>query len=138
MTSVNDLIDTYYSALKAGDHAALAKVLSEDIQVDYYGPPGLFPWQGTWTGLQGFFDFLQIVAENLVIDSVTPLQRIVAETSVVIVLDGQWTIRKTGQVVTASVANIFTVSAGKIGRYQVFTDTAAFGLGLNALRQNAD
>ncbi len=130
MTPANDLIDAYYAALKAGDKAALAEILSDEIQVNYYGPAGLFPWQGTWTGLQGFQDFLQAVSDNLVINSVTPLQRIVTDDAVVIVLKGEWTIRSTDESVTAIVANIFTINAGKIERYQVFTDTAAFGLGM--------
>ena len=133
MHDTNQTIDAYYAALKAGDRGEITALLSDDIQVDYYGPEGLFPWQGTWKGTAQFFAFLDSVAENLTIDAVTPMQRIIAEESAIIVLNGQWTIRKTGAKVTATVANIFTLKHGKIARYQVFTDTAAFGLGVENL-----
>jgi len=127
------LIDRYYAALKAGDRGALAGLLSPDMVVDYYGPEGLFPWQGRWVGLKQFHRFLDIVAENLTIDAVTPLQRMFTDSAAIIVLEGVWTLRDSGAQVRAVVANIFTLQDARISRYQVFTDTAAFGLGLGAL-----
>lgn len=133
MSDTEALIDRYYAALKAGDRAALAGMLTDDMAVDYYGPEGLFAWQGHWSGQTGFFDFLDAVADNLSIDAVTPLQRIFTEDSAVIVLEGAWTLTETGKQVGAVVANIFTLRNRQISRYQVFTDTAAFGMGLGSL-----
>ena len=78
MQNTNQTIDAYYAALKSGDRAAITALLSDDIRVDYYGPDGLFPWQGAWVGEDRFFAFLDAVAENLTIDAVTPMQRVIA------------------------------------------------------------
>lgn len=135
MTSeqTRQILDKYYAALKAGDRPALRKLLSPDMQVDYYGPAGLMPWGGTWSGIDAYFDFLDQVAGNLTIDSVTPEQSIIGDGTAVIVLQGVWTVRETGRQVSATVANIFTFAEGQIARYQVFNDTAGFGIGLGKL-----
>lgn len=129
-----EILDQYYAALKAGDRDALRNLLSPDMQVDYYGPDGLMPWGGRWSGIDAYFDFLDQVAGNLTIDVVEPQQSIVADGVAVIVLNGTWTVRQTGRQVSATVANIFTFADGRIARYQVFNDTAGFGVGLGKLQ----
>jgi len=133
LSAPETLIDQYYAALQAGERTKLAGMLTADMAVDYYGPKGLFAWQGHWAGEDGFFAFLDAVADNLNITQVTPLQRIFSNDSAIIVLEGEWTLRATGKQVRAVVANIFTLRGSQISRYQVFTDTAAFGIGLGKL-----
>lgn len=129
-----EILDQYYAALKAGDRDALRNLLSPDMQVDYYGPDGLMPWGGHWSGIDAYFDFLDQVGGNLTIDVVEPQQSIVTDGVAVIVLNGTWTVRQTGRQVSATVANIFTFADGRIARYQVFNDTAGFGVGLGKLQ----
>lgn len=131
--AARDTLDRYYAALKAGDKAALRDVVSDDIQVHYPAPEGLLPWAGDWNGFEGFEAFVATVGEHLVIDRVEPVEMHVAGDTVITVLSGQWTVKSTGRTVQTKTVNIFTLRDGKIARYQVYTDTAALGIGLGRL-----
>ncbi|WP_299870349.1 nuclear transport factor 2 family protein [uncultured Hoeflea sp.] len=131
--AVRDTLDRYYAALKAGDRAALRGVVSDDIEVHYPAPEGLLPWAGDWSGFERFEAFLKAVGDHLVIDTVEPLSMHIAGDTVITVLKGEWTVKATGRKVRTETANIFTLRDGKIARYQVFSDTAALGVGLGRL-----
>jgi ketosteroid isomerase-like protein len=73
------------------------------------------------------------VGDHLVIDTVEPLAVHVAGDTVVTVLKGEWTVKASARKVRTETVNMFTLSDGKIVRYQVFTDTAALGIGLGKL-----
>ena len=131
--AVRETLDRYYAALKAGDKAGLRGVVSDDIEVHYPAPDGLLPWAGDWIGFAGFEAFLKALGDHLAIDRVEPLAMHVAGDTVVTVLRGEWTVKASGRKVLTETANIFTLSDGKIVRYQVFSDTAALGIGLGRL-----
>lgn len=131
--AVRDTLDRYYAALKAGDGAALRGVVSDDIEVHYPAPEGLLPWAGDWIGFARFEAFLKTVAEYLVIDRVEPLAMHVAGDTVITVLRGEWTVKSNGRKVHTETVNMFTLRDGKIARYQVYSDTAALGVGLGRL-----
>ena len=131
--AVRDTLDRYYAALKAGDREALRGVVSDEIEVHYPAPEGLLPWAGDWSGFEGFERFVATVGDHLVIDTVEPLAVHVAGDTVVTVLRGEWTVKATGRKVRTETVNMFTLNDGKIVRYQVFTDTAALGIGLGKL-----
>ncbi|WP_394691546.1 nuclear transport factor 2 family protein [Hoeflea sp.] len=131
--AVRETLDRYYAALKAGDRVALRGVVADDIEVHYPAPEGLLPWAGDWTGFEGFEAFLKTVGDHLVIDAVEPISLHVAGDTVVTVLRGEWTVKATAQKVQTETVNMFTLRDGKITRYQVFTDTAALGIGLGRL-----
>jgi hypothetical protein len=131
--AVRETLDRYYAALKAGDRVALRGVVSDDIEVHYPAPEGLLPWAGNWTGFDGFETFIAAVGDHLVIDAVEPLAIHVAGDTAITVLKGEWTVKATARKVRTETVNIFTLSDGKIVRYQVFTDTAALGTGLGRL-----
>ncbi|MCO6408646.1 nuclear transport factor 2 family protein [Hoeflea alexandrii] len=131
--AVRETLDRYYAALKAGDREALRGVVSDEIEVHYPAPEGLLPWAGDWAGFDGFESFVATVGDHLVIDTVEPLAVHVAGDTVVTVLRGEWTVKATGRKVRTETVNMFTLHDGKIVRYQVFTDTAALGIGLGKL-----
>ena len=120
-----DPLAAWYAAIRAGDADALAAVATPDLRIAYRGRPGLLPWSGVWSGLDAAREFFDRVAANLEVLEVTPLRRIDAGDVVVIVLSGRWRARRTGSEVTAEVANIFTLRAGRVAAYEVFHDTAA-------------
>jgi ketosteroid isomerase-like protein len=131
--AVRETLDRYYAALKAGDRVALRGVVSDDIEVHYPAPEGLLPWAGDWTGFEGFEAFIAAVGDHLLIDAVEPLAIHAAGDTVIAVLKGEWTVKATARKVRTETVNIFTLRDGKIVRYQVFTDTAALGIGLGRL-----
>ena len=131
--AVRETLDRYYAALKAGDRVALRGVVTDDIEVHYPAPDGLLPWAGDWTGFERFEAFLQTVGDHLAIDTVEPLAVHVAGDTVITVLKGEWTVKATGRKVRTETVNMFTLRDGKIARYQVYSDTAALGVGLGRL-----
>ncbi|TNE34134.1 MAG: hypothetical protein EP348_11550 [Alphaproteobacteria bacterium] len=129
-TETRAILDAYYKALQSGDEARLRALLADDIVVHYHDAEGLLPWGGEWKGYDGFRRFLATVSKHLSVDEVSPQEYHIAADSISVVLNGRWTVRATGRQVAATVANIFTMQGGKITRYQVFPDSAAFALGL--------
>ena len=124
---LQETLDRYYSALKAGDKNAIKAVVSDEIIVRYPAPDGLLPWSGEWVGLDSFFEFLDQVGAHLEILDVTILRTEYFEGGVLVILKGSWMVKATKRTVKATVANIFDIKDGKITGYQVFNDTAAFG-----------
>jgi hypothetical protein len=122
---VTDPLAAWYAAIRAGDAAALERAATPDLRIAYRGRPGLLPWSGTWQGIAAARDFFARVAANLEVLDVTPLRRIDAGETVVIVLSGRWRARRTGREVAAEVVNIFTLRDGRVAAYEVFHDTAA-------------
>ena len=124
------ILDSYYAALKAGDFAALERLLTPDICVRYYGPPGLLPWGGVHQGFAAYRRFLNLVREHLEIIAVEQ-EAVVAEEAWVVVLGrGTWRARATGREIAVNMTNAFRLEEGRIAEYRVYTDTAAFAAAL--------
>jgi len=134
MTTANETIDAYYAALKSGDADAIKAVVAADIAVVYHDTTKTLPWSGTYQGCDAFIEFLASVGAALSIDAVTPIARYVTEETVIVVLDGAWTAKATGRQMTARVANVFTIRDGKVARYEVFPDSAAFAVAIGTLK----
>lgn len=131
--AVRETLDRYYAALKAGDRAGLRGVVADDIEVHYPAPEGLLPWAGDWHGFDGFEAFLKTLGDHLVIDRVEPISVHVTGNTAITVLRGEWTVKASARKVRTETVNMFTMRDEKIIRYQVFSDTAALGLGLGRL-----
>jgi ketosteroid isomerase-like protein len=132
-TAIEATLDAYYKALQSGNENDLREIVAPDIVVQYHDATGLLPWGGTWQGFDAFRTFLSHVAEHLVIEEVEPLEKLIAEKSVVIVLRGKWLVKATGRRVEAVVSNIFTIREDRITGYEVFPDSAAFAVALDRL-----
>lgn len=132
-TETQKILDEYYAALQSGDEARLRAVVSPEIEVLYHDSTDSLPWGGRWTGYDRFRAFLAAVADNLVIENIEPLDRFVSDGTVIVLLKGRWSSRKTGKIVEATVANVFSIQDGFVCRYQVFPDSAGFGLAIGSL-----
>lgn len=89
------ILDSYYAALKAGDFAALERLLTPGVCVRYYGPPGLLPWGGVHEGFDAYRRFLGLVREHLEIIEVVQ-EAVIAEGEWIVVLGrGAWRARAT-------------------------------------------
>jgi len=120
------ILDRWYAALRAGDAAALGAVTTEDVSVSWNGPVGLVPWAGLWEGRAKVITFFKRVAEHLELVSVETLSRIEAEGAVVVVLQGHWRVKATGEELQARAANIFRFEGDLVRSYDVYPDSHAF------------
>lgn len=134
-TETEATLTNYYAAMKSGDREAMRAVVADNITVTYHDSTNILPWGGIWEGFDGFQDFLSVVADHLVIESVVPRDTFIDGNTVIVVLDGKWLVKATGKRAKAVVANIFTMAEGRVARYQVFPDSAAFGLALEHIQQ---
>jgi len=125
-----DLLNAYYDALRSGDEDTLRGMLTEDIEVNYFGPPGLLPWVGRHKGFEAYRIFLERVRNNL--DIVEVVQDcVVTEGEWVVVMGrGRWHAKSTGRRIEANMTNAFRFRDGKVAEYRVYTDTAAFAYAL--------
>ncbi|PHQ69572.1 MAG: hypothetical protein COB93_07725 [Sneathiella sp.] len=110
------ILNQYYVAMKSANEAAFKEVVTDDIVIEYHDSTGVLPWSGTYSGFAGFQQFLATVRENLVIDHVVPQATYIDGNTAIVVLDGTWTSRLTGQK-TQVVVNIFTMREGRVAKY---------------------
>lgn len=135
-TETEATLAKYYSAMKSGDRNAMRAIVSADIIATYHDSTDILPWGGRWEGFDEFQDFLSVVADHLVIESVVPRETLIDGDSAIVVLEGKWLVRATGKRAKAVVVNIFTMAQGKVAGYQVFPDSAAFGFALEHINRN--
>ena len=119
-------IDRYYQALADRDRAALEELLHPDLVVVYHAQPEHFPWSGSFEGIDGFHEFLSRVAAVLDVVHVRRREPIEDDRFVVVPCEGRWRVRATGVDVVGSMLNLYAVDDGRITRYEVYADTAAF------------
>ncbi|MGI9607292.1 MAG: nuclear transport factor 2 family protein [Acidimicrobiales bacterium] len=121
-----EVVDRYYERLANRDRSGLLELLSPDITIEYHAQTEHFPWAGTFHGIEGFDRFFTVIAEHLdVIDVVRDLA-VSSEDTVVVPCRGHWRVRATATDVRGGMLNLFTVVDGRITRYEVYADTAAF------------
>jgi len=124
------ILDRWYAALKAGDAGALAAVTTDDVTVRWNGPPSIVPWAGVWEGRPKVLTFFRRVAEHLEILSIETVARIEGEGGVVIVLEGHWRVRASGEELKVRAANLFRFEGGLVAAYEVYPDSYAFAKAL--------
>ena len=120
------ILDRWYAALRAGDAAALAAVTTDDVVVRWNGPAGIVPWAGVWEGRPKVLTFFKRVAEHLEILGIDTVHRIEGEGGVVIVLEGHWRVRATGEELKVRAANIFRFEGDRVAAYEVYPDSWSF------------
>lgn len=116
----------YYAALRDGDYDRLEQLVTPDVCVQYYGPPGLLPWVGRHDGFAGYKTFLDMVRAALEIVEVTPEATLEDGEWVVMLGRGLWRARASGREVQVNMTNAFRFRDGRIAEYRIYTDTAAF------------
>lgn len=124
------VLDRWYAALKAGDAAALAAVTTDDVTVRWNGPPGIVPWAGLWEGRTKVLTFFKRVAEHLEIVSIDTVNRIEAGAGIVIILEGHWRVRASGEELKVRAANVFRFEGDRVASYEVYPDSYSFAKAL--------
>lgn len=111
-----------YAAFQRGDIPGLLESLAHDVEWVAAPAP---PVSGTYRGRAEAANFFRIVAENFHFTRFEPREFIAQGDRVVVLGHYTATSRGTGRVVDSDWAMAFTVSNGKIARFQEYMDTAA-------------
>ena len=126
MSSTNSqLLDQFYAAVKAADATALARCVTPEFELHWQGTAAI-PWAGTWHGVPGLLDFFQKLNAHIVVLGIERLHYLENDTLTVVVLQGHWKRKADGREIKAMAANLFTFGQGKISRYTVLNNSAAF------------
>ena len=124
------LLSLYYELLAARDQEGLRQLLAPDVVVTYHAQRDQLPWAGTFHGHAGFDEFLKLVSQHVEIVDADRLPPIIANDHAIVRTQGRWRVDATDKIVSGSMINVFTMSAGTIVAYEVWADTAAFVEGL--------
>lgn len=128
--NLGDILARWYAALKAGDLETFAQVAAPDIVLRWNGPGDLVPWAGEHRGISAALAFFAKVGAALEIVSVTPVDQLFAANRALLVLDGHWRLRASGEELRVRAANLFTFRDSMVVGYEVFPDSAAFARAL--------
>jgi uncharacterized protein len=113
----------------------LARAATPDLRVRWNGPRDAIPWAGEWTGVAEALKFFGLVGAHLEVRKIATVQRVDGADSCAMVLEGEWVVRKTGEVLRLRAANLFAFRDGKVAAYDVFPDSAAFARALGGSTQ---
>jgi uncharacterized protein len=125
-----DMLDGWYAAMRSGDLERLRDVATPDIRVWWNGPADLVPWAGEHAGIDAAIAFFRQVTGHLDIVRTTVTERLEAESMTVVFLDAQWRVKASGEEIRAKALNVFRFSEGRVARYEVYPDSAAFARAL--------
>lgn len=120
------VIQTFYEAMGRGDVGTVLGLMDENIEwneMDNFVYADHSPYVGPNAILNGLF--MRLVTEWEGFKAV-PEQFLSNADSVAAVGRYHGTYRETGKTVSAQVVHLFTLKAGKIVRFQQYTDTAQF------------
>lgn len=129
-----DILPRWYAALKAGDRATFAAIASPGIIVRWNGPADLVPWAGEHRGIDAVLAFFGMVGAALEVLSVETERTLADGDAVLVILNGHWRVRATGEELRLRAANLFTFHDGRVSSYEVFPDSAAFARALGRKR----
>jgi uncharacterized protein len=126
-------LDAWYAAMRSGDLEALRDVATSDIRVWWNGPVDLVPWAGEHIGIDAAIAFFRQVTGRLDIIRTTVVERLETPAATVVFLDAHWRVKATGEDIMAKALNIFRFRDGRVARYEVYPDSAAFARALRSL-----
>jgi ketosteroid isomerase-like protein len=113
-----------YAAFMRGDIPAVIEFLADDIEWVTPGPSDI-PVAGTYTGKQAVLAFFGVLGENLEFHVFEPREFIAQGDTVVALIHGDATVRRTGRRIVQDEAHVWTFRDGKVARLHLFQDTAA-------------
>jgi ketosteroid isomerase-like protein len=118
-----DVVRSHYDALQRRDMIAALSMIDEDIVWTFAGPPSI-PFAGRWVGLSGVREFFHRLRTSVEIREFQ-VERIVADGQSVLVLGRErFVVRATGKQWSVRWVQIHEVRAGRIVRFDEYTDTA--------------
>jgi len=114
-----------YEAFGRGDMAALAEVMTDDIEWRNPGDPAHDPNAGTFNGKEAVLGWFGGLASTLDFTRFEPQDFIAQNDKVVSTVYAEATARDTGRAFVNHEAHVWTFRDGKVARCQVYLDTAA-------------
>ena len=122
------VVERAYAAFQSGDIQTLLTQFSDDVSWNI-PPIENVRISGTRSGKASLAEFFSTLAQDQEALLFEPT-RFVAEGELVVALGRyRWRVRATGRDVASEFAHVFTVTNGRIVRFQEFMDTAAFVAG---------
>jgi uncharacterized protein (TIGR02246 family) len=128
------LIDRWYDAVRTGDAATLADVVTDDVVLLWNGDPAHLPWAGRHVGIDAVLAFFQLLGRHIEVVSVAQVYRVDAGEAVIVALEGQWRTRDHHRAVHARACNVFRFRDGRIASYEVYNDSGRFADALTTSR----
>ncbi len=123
------LVQSLYAAYGRGDIAGIVDGLTADIDWQSYGPAQAFPLFGPRKGKAAIREFFIQIAAIEEFSDFSPREFYAAGDKVFALGSYAGKIKKTGKPFACEWMHVFTFSAGKIGRFREYTDTAQFVAG---------
>ena len=120
------LVKRLYDAFAETDIIELLTALHDDIEWVMPGPPEILPFAGTWKGRESVGRLLAVLAGTLVFELFEPRRFLADGDTVVVTGHSRDRMLATGRIVEIDWVAIIEVRDGKVVRYQVYEDTAAF------------
>ena len=117
------LIQNVYAAFGRGDVPAILEVCAEDVEFGVISE-SVLPWHGIGRGRAHVVKFFQALGETTDFTRFEPHSFIADDNGVACLVDWDATLKKNGHKVTARVVHHFTISKGRITRWNGSEDTA--------------
>ena len=114
-----------YEAFGQGDMAALAELMTDDIEWVSPGDPDHNPNAGTFNGKDAVLGWFGGLASTLDFTTFEPREFIAQNDKVVCLVYAEATVRDTGRAFVSHEAQVWTFRDGKLTRFQNYLDTAA-------------
>lgn len=119
-------VRSVYVSFGRGDIGAVLAALTDDVEWILPGPAGTLPFAGVRRGREQVVQFFAVIAETLTFEQFEPGEFIAQGDKVVVLGRSRDRMRSTGRLVENEWAAVFTLRGGRIAKYQVYEDTAAF------------
>jgi hypothetical protein len=119
------LAQSAYQAFGRGDMAALAELMTGDIEWVHPGDPAVDPNGGTFKGKEAVLGWFGGLASAVDFTTFEPREFIAENDKVVSLVYAEATARKTGRAIVNHEAHVWTFRGGKVARLQNYLDTAA-------------
>jgi uncharacterized protein len=116
-----DVVQGAWDAFGRGDINAVLETISPAAETRV---PESLPWGGTYTGQEGFQDFLAKLSDSFEVFNSTPQKVLGADDNHVVVLAKTKARTKGGATVEGSVVWLYQLRDGKIADAESFGDTA--------------
>ena len=114
-----------YEAFGRGDMAALAELMTDDIEWVSPGDPDHNPNAGTFNGKEAVLGWFGGLASTLDFTTFEPREFIAQDDKVVSLVYAEATVPKTGRTLINHEAHVWTFRDGKVARFQIYEDTGA-------------
>ena len=119
------LVQGAYEAFGRGDMAALAEVMTDDIEWRNPGDPAHDPNAGTFKGKEAVLGWFGGLASTRDYTTFEPREFIAQNDKVVSLVYAEATVRDTGRPFVSHEAHVWAFRDGKLARFQSYHDTAA-------------